>query len=1085
METVAIHSRSQPLIPPPLEITDVWLMEMGGWQEMKRARALYASGTVLNASFDGTRLTGTVRDAGKDLATGLLLRSRSDMDNLCTCFQSKRHGTLCAHALAVGTAWVHRHEKQPTAPGATAAASPPGTGPARTTSPPSIQPATAPGPLEFGFPHSFFTALQRQKLGITVRPADSAQESSLSSLSGQSAQSSQPAHSTQSSQPNHPAAADRPLLLWLGSLQQKTVPPHLSLSGFPQITAALAALAGHPRLYLLDGPKKKTLTLSPDPARLPLVITTAGPGNVRLALCLPSLNTQTALPPTSRETGWLFDPDTTTLQALTLPGPWFKLLKTLPPGRPLEKPRHWLATHLADLQNHFSFDAEASSPGALTFRLVPDLPRFELHLEGSLEKLTARLRTRYEGGPEPFPPGLPDVSGFPLESPADPVLFRTRHRPAEAAAIRRLTACGFDPGPTPASDWTLTRENAILQFFAGELERLKAEWTITLGSRFTAATAKVERLAPRWTAVPGTAPTPRSGTPNDWLTFDLGFTSTRGTTLDRLEIARLLATGTGHKKLPDGRIAVVSLADAIDLNEVLRDVSPDQSGGGFRVRRSQLGYLEQTFGQPLTGRPATPTWPIETSVPPALLATLRDYQKTGVTWLLDHAAAGHGGILADEMGLGKTLQSLSLLTALRRQWPDCPALVVCPKSLLANWRAEAARFTPELTCLTLEGARRKKDFAAIPGTALIITSYQLLARDLAEHRNIEYGTVILDEAGFIRNPDTQAAQAARALNARVRFALTGTPIENGIRDLWSLTEFAVPGYLGPRKEFAERYETPLTSGGNAPLMARLRRRMAPYILRRLKQDVAKDLPAKIVQVQPCALTSLQQELYAGLMREGAAKVLDAENAKQQGQARMHLLTTLLRLRQTCCDPRLLKLELPKQPPADLSGKIEALASLLEEIREGGHSVIIFSAFASMLRLLQETVSAAGLGYSHIDGSTTDRAAQVEAFQTDPDKRVFLISLKAGGYGLNLTKADTVIHFDPWWNPAVEAQATDRAHRIGQERPVTVYKLITTGTVEEKILKLQEKKRNLMDAALDDDAPLMEGLTDEDLRSLLT
>ena len=1065
-----------------MEITDAWLMEMGGWQEMKRARVLYSAGAVLESAFDGTRLTGTVRDTGKDLNTGLLLRSRSDMDNLCTCFQSQRHGTLCAHALAVGTAWVHRHKKQPARPGAAAIHGANAGGAAASPAPrPAVHPAGAPGPLEFRLTPNFLTALQRWKLGLSVHPAEPPMKPPFFDAG------SGPAEST--ALPPPASEPDLPLLLWLGSLQQKTVPPHLSLSGAPQIAAALAALSGHPRLYLQEGSRKVPLTLSSDPARLLLTVTTAGPGHVRLALRLPDSTIPAVMPVTAQETGWLWNPTTAALSPLSVPDAYFELVKTLPPQRALDKPRRWLASNLASLQNHFDLDAERSSPEALTFQIQPDTPRFELTLEGTLEKLSARLRVRYEGGPAPFPLESPDIPGFPLETAADPNRFRSRNHPAESAALRRLAACGFQPEASPAADWTLVRENAILQFFAGELDRLKAIWDVFLGARFTAATANVERLAPRWTKVGAGTPSAGSsrtgtGVPNDWLTFDLGFTSPRGTTLDRVEIARLLATGTGHKKLPNGRIAVVSLADAMDLNEVLRDVSPDQVGGAFRVKRSQAGYLETTFGTPLERSSPPPVWPIESSVPPELLATLRDYQKTGVSWLLDHAAAGLGGILADEMGLGKTLQSLALIAALRRQWPDRPALVVCPKSLLANWRAEAARFTPDVSCLTLEGARRKKDFAAIPSAGIVITSYQLLARDLAEHRAIEYGAVIVDEAGFIRNPDTQAAQAARALNARVRFALTGTPIENGIRDLWSLTEFAVPGYLGPRKEFAERYESPLTSGGNAPLMARLRRRMAPYILRRLKLDVAKDLPSKIIQIHPCSLTSTQQELYAGLMREGAAKVLDAENAKQQGQARMHMLTTLLRLRQTCCDPRLLKLELPRQPPGDLSGKIEALAELLEEIRDGGHSVIIFSAFASMLRLIQETVNAAGLGSCHIDGSTRDRAAQVNSFQNDPQKRVFLISLKAGGYGLNLTKADTVIHFDPWWNPAVEAQATDRAHRIGQERPVTVYKLITTGTVEEKILKLQERKRNLMDAALDDEAPMMEGLTDDDLRQLV-
>ncbi len=1046
---VGRHSLNLTLSALLMEITDAWLMEMGGWQEMKRARALYAAGAVREAAFDGTRLTGLVRDLGKDLSTGLLLRSRSDMDNLCTCFQARRHGTLCAHALAAGTAWVHRHEKPPSPPGSPTPSPSDSRSPSPAPTRPSAPPATAPGPLEFVLTPQFLVALQRQRLALSVNPAPPADQPS--------------------------ALPDLPLLLWLGSLQQPTVPPHLSLAGSPQIAAALAALAGHPRLYVLEGSRKLPLTLPAEPARLALVAQTSAPGNVRVSLRLPQSSDQVILPASPREIGWLWDPTARRLTRLAVPDPFFELLKTLPPQRPLDKPRRWLASHLAALQNHFDIDAEHSSPDALSFRLLPDAPRFELTLEGTLEKLAARLRVRYADGPTPFPPEISDVPGFPLETPGHPQTFRSRNLPAEAAAARRLAACGFQPGSSPAADWTLSGENAILQFFAGELERLQALWDVTLGTRFAAATAKVERLAPQWKP---------AGSGSDWLAFDFGFASARGTSLDRIEIARLLATGRGHQKLPNGRIAVVSLADALDLNEVLRDVSPEQSGGAFRVRRSQLGYLENTFGSPLGESPQAPQWPLESSVPPELLAILRDYQKTGVQWLLDHAASGHGGILADEMGLGKTLQSLSLLAALRRQWPDRPALVVCPKSLTANWQAEAARFTPDLRCVVLEGPRRKNQFKDLDQAHLVITSYQLLARDLAHHQTIEWGAVILDEAGFIRNPDTLAAQAARALSARARFALTGTPIENGIRDLWSLMEFAVPGYLGPRREFAERYQTPLAAGGQPALMARLRRRLAPWILRRLKQEVARDLPSKIEKIQPCTLSPTQQDLYASLMREGAAKVLDAENAKQVGQARMHLLTTLLRLRQTCCDPRLLPLDLPKQPAAELSGKIEALAELLEEIRDGGHSVIIFSAFASMLRLIEETVRASDLDYCLLDGQTRDRAAQVDAFQNDPAKRVFLISLKAGGYGLNLTKADTVIHFDPWWNPAVEAQATDRAHRIGQDRPVTVYKLIATGTIEEKILRLQDKKRGLMDAALDDEAPLMEGLTDDDLRSLL-
>ncbi len=842
-----------------MEITDAWLMEMGGWQEMKRARAMWQSGAVSGAAFDGKRLTGTVRDQGKDFTCGLNLRSRSDMDNLCTCFQAKRSGSLCAHSLAAGTAWVHRHEKPP-ATAVTAALSP-------AAAKPVVVPARATGPLEFVLTENFFEGLQRQRLNVAVE-------------SGAPDAAAQP--------------ADAPVLAWLGSLQQQSVPPHLMLTGAPQTTGLLTALAGHPRLFIRDGARKIPVTMAAEPVRLPLVITAGANRLLQLSLRLPHGDSKAALPATAKETGWLWNAGTATMEPLRLPEPFFELLRTLPPQRPLEKPRRWLAENLEALQDCFDPDTVASTPDVLAFQLVPDKPRLELTLEGSLEKLTAKLRCRYEGGPVPFPPLANGVSGFPLESAETPHVFRTRNLPAENAAVRRLEGCGFDAGTAPG-EWLLTRENLVLQFFAGELDRLKADWHVTLGARFAAATANVERVKPQWKPV---------GSGSDWLAFDLAFASSRGSVLDRADIARMLA-GTGHRKMANGRIAVVNMADAMDLNEVLRDVQPDQNTGSFRVKHAQLGYLEQTFGSPLGLEAKATQWPLDSSVPESLLTILRDYQKTGVQWLLDQSARGLGGILADEMGLGKTLQSLALIAALRRQWPDKPALVVCPKSLLGNWRAEAARFVPDLKCLTLEGARRKNQFAAVSGAHLVITSYQLLARDIDQHRGIPWGAVILDEAGFIRNPDTLAAKAARELSAAARFALTGTPIENGVRDLWSLMEFAVPGYLGPRKEFAERYETPLAAGGNAPLIARLRRRMAPYILRRLKTDVAKDLPSKIESIHFCELNSVQRDLYAALMREGAAKVMDAESSKNQNQARMHLLTALLRLRQTCCDPRLL------------------------------------------------------------------------------------------------------------------------------------------------------------------------------------
>jgi SNF2 family DNA or RNA helicase len=314
-----------------------------------------------------------------------------------------------------------------------------------------------------------------------------------------------------------------------------------------------------------------------------------------------------------------------------------------------------------------------------------------------------------------------------------------------------------------------------------------------------------------------------------------------------------------------------------------------------------------------------------------------------------------------------------------------------------------------------------------------------------------------------------------------RFALTGTPMENSVRDLWSIMEFALPGYLGHREDFRQRYEIPIANGSK-PEQARLRRRLAPFLLRRTKRAVAKDLPEKIEQTIYCELSAAQRDAYETFLRKGREQIQQLLDTQGFGKARMSILTTLLRLRQTCCHLRLID----KESDA-ASGKLEALKELVSEAIDGGHRVLIFSQFVNMLALIRESLAAENIAYAYLDGSTPagQRAAQVKEFQSGDGPPLFLISLKAGGYGLTLTAADTVIHFDPWWNPAVENQATDRAHRIGQKRPVTAYKLITTGTIEERILALQKKKQSVIETALDDEAPMMSGLTEQDIREILS
>jgi SNF2 family DNA or RNA helicase len=437
-----------------------------------------------------------------------------------------------------------------------------------------------------------------------------------------------------------------------------------------------------------------------------------------------------------------------------------------------------------------------------------------------------------------------------------------------------------------------------------------------------------------------------------------------------------------------------------------------------------------------------------------------------------------------------------------------PHLIVCPTSLVFNWVAEARKFTPELKVLALHGPDRHTRFEQIQAHDIVVTSYALIRRDAERYRELEFDTVALDEAQHIKKRQTQNAQAVKAVRARQRIVLTGTPLENSVLDLWSIFDFLMPGYLGTARDFRERYELPIAKEKDAKAQTRLARRLRPFMLRRLKAEVASDLPAKLEQVSFCELTPDQRSVYQQVIEASRKEVLEAVGAQGVAKSRMVVLTALLRLRQVCCDLRLLKLpkrgdgvvecgsdaktspalqhpDTPTLPSApSSSGKLDMFGELLEEVIDGGHRLLVFSQFVGMLTLLKEKLTAEGIEFCYLDGSTTDRARVVDRFQTNAAIPVFLISLKAGGVGLNLTGADTVVHFDPWWNPAVEDQATDRAHRIGQTKVVTSYKLITRDTVEEKILTLQNRKREIIQATIGGEEEFAAALNWEEIQELL-
>ncbi len=476
--------------------------------------------------------------------------------------------------------------------------------------------------------------------------------------------------------------------------------------------------------------------------------------------------------------------------------------------------------------------------------------------------------------------------------------------------------------------------------------------------------------------------------------------------------------------------------------------------------------------------------PQRVAQPAGLQAALRDYQQAGLAWMQALGSVGMGGVLADDMGLGKTLQTLAhILCEKEAGRLTHPVLLIVPTSLIPNWQDEAARFAPQLKVLALHGQRRRARFASIGEHDLIVTSYALLPRDIASLQEQYWHMVILDEAQNIKNPRSRASTALARLRSHQRLCLTGTPLENHLGELWALFNFLMPGWLGDQKTFVQQYRTPIEKQGNAQRLAWLTARVRPFMLRRTKEQVAPELPPKTEIIQRIDLSDRQRDRYEALRLTMDRKVRGEIERMGMARSQLVILEALLRLRQACCDLRLLGGEDAEVLTASDSGKLATLLEMLDELLSEGRRILLFSQFTGMLELIAAELTARKVKFVTLTGSTRDRRAPVETFQAGKVP-VFLISLKAGGAGLNLTAADTVIHFDPWWNPAAEAQASDRAYRIGQDKPVFVYKLIARGSVEEKIQQLQQIKAELARNVLDGEMGGQWQLEAEDLDALL-
>jgi len=675
---------------------------------------------------------------------------------------------------------------------------------------------------------------------------------------------------------------------------------------------------------------------------------------------------------------------------------------------------------------------------------------------------------------------------------------------AEQAAQQRLTQLGFAPAPrsrlrplappVPTDMLGLPAESAWPHFVAEAVPALQAAgWEIDMPADFRHRALEIDDIildvdeaADGWLDIsPGIEvqgrPVALAPLLAELFALDPRWLSGGLESIDDGEPVLLHHEELGRLRLPAGRLKplVRALVDLFDQPSTTLRVSRldagrlaalDLPGRGGEMLAALAARLSDAGGIA-----AVPT-------PAGFQAELRPYQLEGLAWLQHLVRHDLAGILADDMGLGKTAQTIAhLLTEKHAGRLAQPALVVLPTSLVFNWQAEAARFAPSLRVLALHGAGRQRRFAQLDEADIALTTYPLLWRDAEALQARQWSLLILDEAQTVKNAASKGAQVLRQLDARHRLALTGTPLENHLGELWAQFDLLLPGFLGDQKHFAKTWRSPIEKHGDGVRRGLLAARIKPFILRRRKEDVARELPDKTVIVRSVGLEGGQRDLYETVRAAMDEKVRGEIAGKGYARSQIVILDALLKLRQVCCDPRLL--QTPAAARVKERAKLDMLMSMLPELVAEGRRILVFSQFTKMLALIAAELDKARIGWVSLTGETRDRRVPVEDFQRGRAP-VFLISLKAGGVGLNLTAADTVIHYDPWWNPAAENQATDRAHRIGQDKPVFVFKLVCAGSIEERIVALQERKSALAASVLSEDADALAKFGEADIAALL-
>jgi len=1046
------------------------LQDWAGPKAFKAGKLLFEKGKVEKVSFDPPFVTGQLSIGIRGMRSKFEVLSDGLVENHCPCRDNQENGLICTHLVALGMEAIRLYsdplrvdkmveEKRRAERLASFDDS------AYHTRDPGGTPAA----LRLTLKQSW-----REQLGSQLVPLRCAME-----IDGQVL----PLNEVPKNLPLALSPADDNLLFVLEDISEGPAKGKLtaSLSDFVN----LLELCGGKPIYIggLDGYLMVDESITSTFVRMKL---NEQNGEVELSIHTKSDEPLTCI--VSGGNGWVLQDDIFTKLETVLPGPLRKIYDGLVCIDRNAVPA-FMKNELPMLEKLTTVEGNIT-PDMLS--LSPAKPRFRLKVEGTQTALSATLFAEY--GIVSVIAGRDEALGhFSIPSEDDLLEFQVRNLEAEKAALEVVTQIGFH-GRRGDMLLQIRGVREVLNFLGGGMPRLRRlGWYVDLDGMVAAFMDQAEF----------TMPVVHISSSGGAGFFEVGYEyeSQGGQSLDETEIQRAINMGEAFVE-KKGRTYLLDI-DAIETaRDVFSDcaVGPGDAPGSFRMNNIQAAYVQSAL-ESLDGVDveSAPEWTDQaqmqnrhTKLEPVPLddrldGILRDYQKEGVYWLRFLERSGFCGILADEMGLGKTIQTLTWLQ-LQRQNADAqsaPALIVCPTSLVDNWAEEAEKFTPDLRVLRMHGADRHKNWDQVGESDLVITSYALIRRDLEHYLQHRFAVAALDEAQHIKNRTTQNSTAVKQIQAHHKLVLTGTPIENSVMDLWSIMDFLMPGYLGNHKVFREKYELPIQNGGPDAELAqlKLRRKLHPFLLRRLKKDVAKDLPDKIQRVAHCTLSKDQHLVYKQLLDSAKKEIGNLVGAQGFNKSRMQVLKILLQLRQTCCHLDLLKL--PGLKSEFPSAKMALFFELVDEALDAGHRILVFSQFTSMLSILRDELDARELKYCYLDGSTKNRQERVRTFNSDRSIPLFLISLKAGGSGLNLTGADMVIHFDPWWNPAVEEQATDRAHRIGQKNTVYSIKLITKGTVEEKVLQMQKRKKSIIDATLEKEGNFESGLNWNDVQELLS